>query len=91
MTTLTIQIPETLSIRSDFKIFTDVQVTKDTTRIILDFAKCRYIDSTALGELIVLRDKHQNIYRHITILHPKQEVMSIFRIANFHSLFTIIT
>ncbi len=58
-------------------------------RIEVDFSATDYLDSSALGMLLVLRDKVSGAKTVIEILHVKPEVRKILEIANFDKLFNI--
>jgi anti-anti-sigma factor len=55
----------------------------------VDLAGVDYIDSAALGMLLILRDKCAVSARTLTLLRPSADVFSIFKIANFAQLFDI--
>jgi HptB-dependent secretion and biofilm anti anti-sigma factor len=48
-----------------------------------------YVDSSALGMLLVLRDKVAGDKTAISIKNVRPEVMKILEIANFDKLFTL--
>lgn len=54
--------------------------------VIVDFASATYIDSAALGMLLLLRDRVGDA-RHIRIANCKGQPDQVLRIANFHRLF----
>lgn len=49
-----------------------------------------YLDSSALGMLLVLRDRVANDHESIIIQGAKPEVKKILQIANFDKLFKLI-
>lgn len=58
-------------------------------RFILDFSKTSYIDSAALGMLLLLKDYAGGDDAKIEIIKCKPEVKNIFQISNFDRLFII--
>ena len=84
----------TISGRFDFSIHQNFRkVTQQTgagvKSIIIDLSETEYMDSSALGMLLVLRDKVDENKDAITIKNPKLEVRKILEIANFDRLFTL--
>lgn len=55
----------------------------------VDLKKAIYLDSSALGMLLVLRDYAGGEHAHITISNCSPEVKKIFSISSFEQLFTI--
>lgn len=85
---LTIQI----SGRFDFSVHNDFrQATKQTeanvNKIVVDLSNTDYLDSSALGMLLVLRDKANG--NAINIVGARTDVKKILEIANFDKLFTV--
>ncbi len=76
-------------IHQQFRQVTDVgaQVIK---QIELDLARTEYLDSSALGMLLVLRDKVGENKNAVKIKNAKPDVVKILKIANFDKLFSII-
>ncbi|MGR9114518.1 MAG: STAS domain-containing protein [Gammaproteobacteria bacterium] len=58
--------------------------------VIVDLQTTDYIDSSALGMLLILRDKVSNDRNSIRIINAKPEVKKILQIANFDQLFTVV-
>ncbi|MEY4767566.1 MAG: hypothetical protein RL637_205 [Pseudomonadota bacterium] len=57
--------------------------------IIIDMKETDYIDSSALGMLLVLRDKMGEDREAVSINNAKPEVRKILDIANFNKLFSL--
>ncbi|HEX2674917.1 MAG TPA: STAS domain-containing protein [Polyangiaceae bacterium] len=57
-----------------------------STEVIVDFSATTYIDSAALGMLLLLRDRVGDA-RHIKLANCKGQPDQVLRIANFHKLF----
>ena len=90
LTTKTLKIK--ISGRFDFGIHQDFrkateQASSDVNTVIVDMRNVEYIDSSALGMLLVLRDKVGK--STVRIKNPKPEVKKILEIANFDKLFTV--
>ncbi len=77
------------SVRQEFK---DVVLSEDIDkdRFELDFKKVKYIDSTGLGMLLLLREKAGGASSDISITNAREEVADILRSANFGVLFNIL-
>ncbi|MDD5298016.1 MAG: STAS domain-containing protein [Rhodocyclaceae bacterium] len=55
----------------------------------VDLAKVAYLDSSALGMLLMLRDKAQGKSRSVQLTNCKGSVRQVLEIANFGKLFAI--
>lgn len=85
---LTIQI----SGRFDFSVHNEFrqaskQAESNVKRIVIDLSNTDYLDSSALGMLLVLRDKVDG--NAIKIIGARPDVKKILEIANFNKLFTV--
>ncbi len=76
------------SVHQDFRKATQ-QASSGVNKIIVDMSETVYVDSSALGMLLVLRDKVGENKESITIKNPKPEVRKILDIASFDKLFTL--
>jgi anti-anti-sigma factor len=77
------------SVHQDFRKATQ-QASSGVSAIIVDMSETDYVDSSALGMLLVLRDKVGENKEAISIKSAKPEVRKILDIANFDKLFTLI-
>lgn len=75
-------------LHNEFRKATD-QATNGVKAIIVNMAKVDYLDSSALGMLLVLRDKVGESKGAVKITNMKGEVKKILEIANFDKLFTL--
>jgi len=75
-------------LHQDFRQAT-TQASNGVAAIIVDLGKVDYMDSSALGMLLVLRDKVGERKGAITIKNAKPDVMKILQIANFDKLFNL--
>lgn len=76
------------SVHQDFRKATQ-QASSGVTAIMVDMSETDYVDSSALGMLLVLRDKVGENKEAISIKNAKPEVRKILDIANFDKLFTL--
>ena len=58
-----------------------------TTQYIVNLRQAEYMDSSALGMLLLLREHAGGDQANIQIVHCQPEVKKILTIANFHHLF----
>lgn len=80
--------------RFDFSIHQQFRDATNMTHqsiktIEVDLSQTDYLDSSALGMLLVLRDKVGDNKNAITIKNAKPDVRKILEIANFDKLFTL--
>ncbi len=75
--------------RFDFKAHREfgemVKSVKGSKKCVIDFASTTYLDSSALGMMLLLRDEVQDIQ----IRNCSPDVRKVLEIANFHRLFEI--
>ena len=77
------------SVHQDFRKASELDAAAVQT-IVIDLQTTDYIDSSALGMLLIMRDKVCNDKRSIRIINAKPAVKKILQIANFDKLFTVI-
>jgi anti-anti-sigma factor len=87
-----LQIPE----RFDFgyhKEFTDqyqsILATDSVSDIALDFSRVNYLDSSALGMMVLFQKKAKGLNINVRIRGAKDSAREILQIANFDRLFDI--
>lgn len=83
-----------ISGRFDFSLhkeFRDAsnQFAPDIKKIEVDLSKTDYLDSSALGMLLILRDKAAGNKDAVVIKGATADVKKILQIANFDKLFTV--
>lgn len=76
------------SIHQNFRKITQ-QTDMGVKAIVIDLGQTDYMDSSALGMLLVLRDKVNENKEAITIKNSQENVKKILKIANFDKLFTL--
>ena len=77
-----------VSAYEDFKDICQENLT-DTNRFVIDMKDACYMDSSALGMLLLLREKTAGDKKRITLVNVSDSVQSILEIAQFHKLFVI--
>jgi anti-anti-sigma factor len=55
----------------------------------VDFDQVQYIDSSAMGMLLLLKERAKGASKSITLLNCKGAVAQVFELSNFRRLFTI--
>jgi anti-anti-sigma factor len=65
------------------------QAPPGVTHYVVDLRATQYMDSSALGMLLLLREHAGSDKADIQIVHCSPEVKKILTIANFHKLFTL--
>lgn len=63
--------------------------TSTGTNFVLDLLKTTYMDSSALGMILLLKDHVEKISGTLKIVNPNDSVYKILEIAQFHRLMTI--
>lgn len=67
------------------------QALKETGReIMVDLGAVDYLDSSALGMLLMLRDKARGVAKDVALANARGPVKQVIDIANFGKLFTIV-
>ncbi|MEO1231564.1 MAG: STAS domain-containing protein [Myxococcota bacterium] len=62
-----------------------VKAVSDGARCVVDLEKATYLDSSALGMLLLLKDASKDV----RIIKCSDEVRKVLEIANFHRLFDV--
>lgn len=87
---LTIEIHDRFEF-SQYELFknaySDIQVKG--IQFILDLSKARYMDSSALGMILLLKEHADTLSGQLIISKPSHAVKQILEIAQFHKLITI--
>ncbi len=83
-----------ISGRFDFSVHQELRKATDkinsaVKRVIIDLRSTDYVDSSALGMLLVLRDKIGGDKQKVRIVNANPEVKKILEIASFDKLFTV--
>ncbi|MFT5755589.1 MAG: anti-anti-sigma factor [Alteromonadaceae bacterium] len=80
--------------RFDFSLhkqFRDAYSSDNTngTRFNLDLSKATYMDSSALGMILLLKDHVEKLKGEVVVSNPSESVKKILEIAQIHKLMTI--
>ncbi len=59
------------------------------SKFVIDMVDCEYLDSSALGMLLMLREKTGSETEKIDIINLSPAIKNIFTMANFDKLFNI--
>lgn len=62
-----------------------VKAVADRPKCVVDMEEATYLDSSALGMLLLLKDQSSDV----RIIKCSQEVRKVLEIANFHRLFDV--
>jgi len=74
----------------DFRAACENSLTaKDVQSIEVDLEGVEYLDSSALGMLLLLRDKGKNSNKVISLANCRGSVRQVLDIANFGKIFTM--
>jgi len=83
--------------RFDFNYFREFRSSYDEAltqekikRVVIDLKDVQYIDSAALGILLLLRDKANAMGKKVELANLQGTVKDVLEIANFHKIFNII-
>ena len=73
----------------EFREAIDTVLSSPATVVTVDFAGVEYLDSSALGMLLMLRDRAKSAAREVRLAGCRGAVKQILDIANFGKLFKI--
>lgn len=73
----------------EFREAVDQAVKDAAAQIQVDLGGVDYLDSSALGMLLMLRDKAKSTGKAVTLANARGSVKQVIEIANFGKLFTI--
>lgn len=78
------------NLHGEFRDAYESALQKDSdTKFILDFSNTEYLDSSALGMLLILRDRLGCDPGRQVIRNCNRDIMEIFQVSNFDKLFSI--
>ena len=82
--------------RFDFQIhrefkeaYTRLFENASVKQIEIEMSKLDYLDSSALGMLMLLNERAKTVNKSIALVNPSDVVSQVLEVANFHRLFTI--
>lgn len=73
----------------DFREAIDTVLASPSGAIVVDLGSVEYLDSSALGMLLMLRDRARGAAREVALTSCRGAVKQILDIANFGKLFSI--
>jgi anti-anti-sigma factor len=62
---------------------------RGVTEVVVDMREVEYLDSSALGMLLLLRDKGKALSKPVSLANCAGTVRDVLRVANFDKLFTL--
>lgn len=74
----------------EFREAVDQAVKEAASGIQVDLAGVDYLDSSALGMLLMLRDKAKGAGKEVVLANARGSVKQVIDIANFGKLFTLV-
>ncbi len=74
----------------EFRETVDQSVRETPSKIHVDLASVDYLDSSALGMLLMLRDKAKGAGKEVLLANARGAVKQVIDIANFGKLFTLV-
>ena len=77
------------SAHRDFRKARDEALESSNITIEIDMGGVDYLDSSALGMLLLLRDKANASNRKVALTHCNELVQNVLNVAQFNRLFTI--
>lgn len=78
------------NVHREFKeVYLPLLAEGSLTQIDIDLSMVDYLDSSALGMLLMLRERANAANKQVTLSKPNQTVAQILEIANFNKIFTI--
>ena len=101
MTTINVQVGDhaariTMSGRFDFEVHRDFKnaymplLDKPAVREIeIEMSKVNYLDSAALGMLMLLHDRAKEAKKMVALLNASSEALQVMEVANFSKIFSI--
>ena len=77
-------------VHRDFKeTYTKLFENSAVQQIEIEMSKLDYLDSSALGMLMLLNERAKSVNKSITLVNPSGVVSQVLEVANFNRLFTI--
>lgn len=80
----------TFADHANFKAVIDTAKDATITGLTLDLSALDFIDSAALGMLLIARDEANKRGNKITLYKPQGHVLKMFKISKFDSLFNVV-
>ncbi|MGQ5523728.1 STAS domain-containing protein [Chitinimonas sp. PSY-7] len=78
------------SAHRDFRQASDEVLAADSVReVLVDFQQVDYLDSSALGMLLLLKEKASSTGKSLSLVNCRETVRQVLEIACFGKIFTI--
>jgi anti-anti-sigma factor len=74
----------------EFREAVDLAVKESHPQIQVDLGAVDYLDSSALGMLLMLRDKAKSAGKDVSLSNARGSVKQVIEIANFGKLFSLV-
>lgn len=74
----------------EFREAVEAAIKEAGTAIQVDLSRVDYLDSSALGMLLMLRDKAKGAGKTVELANAKGSVKQVIEIANFGKLFALV-
>ena len=88
-TTIALQGRFDFNAHREFREAVERAVRESASEILVDLGGVDYLDSSALGMLLVLRDKAKGAGKTVVLANARGAVRQVIDIANFGKLFTL--
>jgi anti-sigma B factor antagonist len=87
-----IRVPHRLDVgnREAFKDCVLDAINAGARRIAFDLADCRYMDSSGLGTLLLLRSRIKAVAGQLTLENPNEEMRELFAMTRLDAVFRIV-
>ena len=79
----------TFSDHSSFKSIIDTLKSGEVSSVSLDLSNLDFVDSAALGMLLIAREEAEKNNMSLTIIKPTGQIDKMFKISKFDTLFNI--
>ncbi len=73
-----------------YKQFNEAVAGPACTKYVVDLSGAEYMDSSALGMLLLLRDKVGQDTARVQIVSGRGQPSEVLKLANFHRLFSVV-
>jgi len=78
------------SAHKEFRQGYDPVLSKPAVRaLVVDLTAVDYVDSAALGMLLLMQERATAANKQVVLLEPKGSAKQVLEVANFHKLFNI--
>lgn len=89
-TTIVLQGRFDFNAHREFREAVDEAMPEDSREIRVDLGGVDYLDSSALGMLLMLRDKARSVSKEVVLVNARGAPKQVLDIANFGKLFHLV-